>query len=344
MKKITYVILICLISVTFAKAENFSTNSVIDPSLKTNTQVENSKNKKPAGSLTFNSIQDAIDATPAGGIVKVKTGVYAVSSLVVIKNLTVIFEPGAEVIAESGQASITIGDTSILRNQSEAVVTFKGYGNFTNVSFRVMGMGTSNNPGTKTSFYLNCNNVTNNNGNYCFYWSNVKEFKCKFKKVTGGDNLFDSDHFGGNAEFDGDTVLNVQGLLFYTDNFIRINLTLKNMRIIDLGGNSLIFIDNSDTSLIKFENVYLTANTPVTFRDNNDGGQRAKWEFINCRFEVLAPTSFELIGNGNTFLHSVNSSANKPVGGDNTFSPIEGSFSITPNIKNSLVKESLLKD
>lgn len=343
MKKITYVILICLISVTFAKADNFSTNSVLDPSLKASTQVENFKNKKPAGSLTFNSIQDAIDATPAGGIIKVKPGVYTIPGLVVIKDLTVIFEPGAEVIAESGLANITIGDTSIDRNLTEAVVRFIGYGNFTNVSFIVYGKSTGENPNSKTSFYLNCLNIINS-GNVCFHWSNVKELYCKFKKMVGGSNLFDSDNYGGNVEFDGDTIINLTGPLFNIDDYLRVNLYMKNMRIIDLGGNSEITIFNSDTCLIKFENVYLTASTPITFRDNNDGGQSAKWEFINCRFEVSASTSFELTGNGNTFLHSKSSSANKPVGGDYTFFPIVGSFSITPNIKNSRSKEYILKD
>lgn len=253
-------------------------------------------------------------------------GQYYTKTFKIDKSLSLYCKSGVEIVGDSANRRIVIGDT-VGNNGKDVNVNIKGFANFTNLSLQLFGSGVHRPiPLTQNTLFFECN-IFNAGTKSCFYWANVKDITCKFKKAIGGSNLFDCDDYTGNAQFEGDTVISTLSMLMNLHITNHLNIKFVNMHIVDTGNESsyieMVFPDKSN---IEFDNVSLVGINPIEFIDQHDVGSLTQWIFKNSTFNFSGDNSFLINSDYDALLISVNSSTNKPVGGYNTFAPIIGDF------------------
>lgn len=292
----------------------------------------------------YDKLSVAASEAPDNSYIIVKAGTYYDDDIDIFKSLHITFEIGSLLIGNSAQA-FNIGDG--YNNPNDFNVRIDGYGSFQNYSFVALGPGSTGNPNTNSTFYLDCIDI-DSGVNSCFYWSNMKEFICKFRNAQGGGNLWDSDNYGGNAVFDFTSVKTVGGVLFNTNNTTVFNLTLKNGYIEDLlGGQGEISVFSDTGSTIKFDNIRYRGLYPLKISDVADGSDplnsKITIELINSLIQIDDTTFGDVFFylTDSTFdipLVSVNSYTNRPEGENH----ISNNGSMSANDTTDIITHNLI--
>ncbi len=337
MKKVIILIL-TIFAANNSKAQFFGDMlySEIDPLSTAHIRVGNYGSGELVSGSVYNNVDSAVKYSRPGSLITIMPGQYHTKVLKINKSLNIYCKPGVEIVGDSTERIILIADTTgriqYGINPSGKIgrdvnVKIKGYADFTNLSIRVFGAPLGSTPAPiETTLFFECN-VINAGTRTCIYWANAKDIIYKFKKAVGGSNLFDSDYYGGNAHFEGDTVINTESQLFNFHNTYRLNVKFANMRIIDQSSmGAYLEVVGEDKGIKEFENVSFSGIAPIEIIDQREPQQLNYWVFKNSTFNFSGDNSFLINSDFNIPLISVNSSTNKPIGGYSTFAPIIGDF------------------
>ena len=337
MKKVIILILL-IFTIHNAKAQFYADMlySDIDPLSAAHIRVGNYGSGELVSGSVFNNVDSAVKYSRPGSLITIMPGQYHTKVLKINKSLNIFCKSGVEIIGDSTERIILIADTTgsvkiKVGNDSafmgrDVNVKIKGYANFTNLSIRLFGGPKSALFPQQTTLIFECN-VINAGSRTCLYWSNVKDIICRFKKAVGGNNLFDSDDYGGNVYIEGDTVINTEAQLFNFHNTYRLNIKFANMRIVDQSSvGAYLEVVGEDNGIKEFENVFYSGISPIEIIDQREPQQLNYWVFKNSTFNFTGDNSFLINSDFNIPLISTNSSTNKPIGGYSIFAPITGDF------------------
>ncbi len=266
--------------------------------------------------VKYNSIKTAIDEAEAGSHITVEEGIYTENNNITIAvDLSITFRQGAVLRSDTRK---WIGWDA---NPMDRHISINGSGDFVNFGFK-FGDASSLTETTDTTVFLEFQDITVD-GIQAFYWSNLKTFKVKYRDLvsTNGLNTWDSDGWGGDAEFDFVSA-KVEGTMADLNNRDYINLTFKNGYISHkkgINGYCTFYFYVMNGSKIEYNNIKYISDEPIEIQDNADETQSdlAEAKLINSAFEFSCDNVFLLTADHDTPLISENSFVNKSEGVNN---------------------------